>query len=110
MQFILQNAQAGSANPVSTPNVDPFTGGGAYVPGSAPQRPSAAAVNADPFTGQCPIAGQLLCEKLLPAAGQRALCRVRGLLLLTASPSFLICDTCIACHTSQLRRHLLASS
>ena len=51
MQFILQNAQAATANPVSTPNVDPFTGGAAYTPGSSSQRPSAPSVNADPFTG-----------------------------------------------------------
>ena len=51
VQFILQNAQAATANPVSTPNVDPFTGGAAYTPGSSSQRPSAPSANADPFTG-----------------------------------------------------------
>ena len=101
MQFILQNAQAGSANPVSTPNVDPFTGGGAYVPGSAPQRPSAAAVNADPFTGWCLVASQLLCENPLPAAGLQAPGHLRSLALLAASLSILIFKTPDAPHVTQ---------
>lgn len=62
VQFILQNTQDAAAfhNPIPA-NVDPFTGGGAYVPGTAGPQPgrqpgsqAAQAVTGggvDPFTG-----------------------------------------------------------
>lgn len=58
MQWILDNTGGAVATSAPTSNVDPFTGGGAYVPGSASSFPQPGShnndsiyANADPFTG-----------------------------------------------------------
>jgi len=52
VEFILQNAQGTAAvpNPMGG-NADPYTGGGAYVPGAPAAGAGAAGGNADPYTG-----------------------------------------------------------
>ena len=58
VQWILDNTGGAVGTFVPTSNVDPFTGGGAYVPGSASSFPQPGShnndsiyANADPFTG-----------------------------------------------------------
>lgn len=54
VEFILQKTAGAVSMPAPSHNVDPFTGGGAYVPGGAsglPQPGGQRTNNADPFTG-----------------------------------------------------------
>lgn len=58
VQWILDNTGGAVGSSAPTSNVDPFTGGGAYVPGSASSFPQSGSrnndsiyANADPFTG-----------------------------------------------------------
>lgn len=54
MEFILQKTAGAVSTSAPSHNVDPFTGGGAYVPGaasSAPQPGGQTSSSADPFTG-----------------------------------------------------------
>ncbi|KAL3142952.1 hypothetical protein ABBQ38_003237 [Trebouxia sp. C0009 RCD-2024] len=54
VEFILQKTAGAVSTPAPSHNVDPFTGGGAYVPGGAssfPQPGGQRSSNADPFTG-----------------------------------------------------------
>ena len=54
VEFILQKTAGAMSTSAPSHNVDPFTGGGAYVPGaagSAPQPGGQTSSNADPFTG-----------------------------------------------------------
>lgn len=54
VEFILQKTAGAVSASAPSHNVDPFTGGGAYVPGAAsnaPQPGGQTSSNADPFTG-----------------------------------------------------------
>ena len=54
VDFILQKTDGAVSAPAPSHNVDPFTGGGAYVPGAASNLPQPGAhrsTYADPFTG-----------------------------------------------------------
>ena len=54
MEFILQKTAGAVSSAPATHNVDPFTGGGAYVPGAAATFPQPGAQRSnyqDPFTG-----------------------------------------------------------
>ena len=54
VEFILQKTAGSVSMPAPLHNVDPFTGGGAYVPGAAsafPQPGGQHSSKSDPFTG-----------------------------------------------------------